>query len=181
MQSLRSTRRLSTLADSCCRRRDGAGGAACAWTDVWCMLCRSQSPDCLVALSSRQRQTTRYWGHLRGRSSARFVCVPGRAWRLLPQTALLGQPSPAPICLWVRAMAKMVQTVQRSVAAAVSAALACLAPSVHALSRGFGACCPVPVSGPGRRLQHGTPLSALWALYVDICRATHAANYQQHK
>ena len=134
-------------------------------------------------LRSRRGRDRRHgtWGHLRGRSSARFVCVPGRAWRLLPQTALLGQPSPAPICLWVRAMAKMVQTVQRSVAAAVSAALACLAPSVHALSRGFGACCPVPVSGPGRRLQHGTPLSALWALYVDICRATHAANYQQHK
>lgn len=151
MHRLRSTRRLSTPTDSCCRRRDEAGGAACAWTDVWCMLCRSVNTDCLVEHSSRQRQTT---GDLSAVDRALDSSVSQAVREELPQTAHLGQPSPAPTCLWARAMAKMVQMVQRSVAATVSAALA---PSVHALTRGFWASCLSPSRDSVGACSMGSP------------------------
>ncbi len=116
MHPLRSMGRLSMLADSCRRRRDGAVGAACAWTDVWYMLCRSVCTDCLVATLAAETDDMELGTS--PRSIERSIRLRSR-----PCVRLL-QPWPAPTCTGL-AVEPEWRRVQRSVATAV---LACLHP-----------------------------------------------------
>lgn len=103
------------------------------------MPCRSERTDCLVGVS-RGRDRPHGLG-TSPRSIERSIRLcPRPCVRLLPQTAQLGQPSPAPTSTGRSAWPRWCKSVQRSVAAAVSALPA---PSVHALTRACGlAGCP---------------------------------------
>lgn len=174
LHALRSTRRLSTLADSCCKSRDGAAGALVhGLTSGACRVVQSVPTAWLEFLAAET-------DHMELGTSPRSIersirLCPRPCVRLLPQTAQLGQPSPAPSFTRRSAGPRRRKSVQRSVAAAMSALAA---PSVHALTRACGlAGCPR--LGTGRRLQHGPAPECPGALNIAICRATDTSG-QRH-